>query len=136
MSEQPSQTRDTPSQEFDNNTNSHSDIGTDYPYINYEFNLLTGINITTHNIRGLSSIDKARNWIEHCAENNMHIISLTETKLKESSILILTNPLYFFYVSYHTPTNPAQREASLGTEIMVCRPLQQYIHNIQTWPGT
>src|SRR5260364_252432 len=111
MSEQPSQTRDTPSQELDNDTNSHSDIEMDHLYINYEFNLLTGINITTHNIRKLFSIDKARSWIEHCAENNMHIISLTETKLKESSILTLTNPLYFFYISHHTSTNPAQREA-------------------------
>lgn len=66
----------------------------------------------------------------------MHIISPTETKLKESSTHALTNSLYHFYVSNFIPTNPSQWEASLKTAIMVCNSLQPYIYNIQTWSGT
>ena len=100
------------------------------------FSLNEGINIVTHNIRGLSQLAKLQSWIDFAADSNMHIISLTETKLTESRSKGLSNPKYFIYTSNFQPTLPQQREASLGTALMICRPLQPYIHNIQTLPGT
>src|SRR5205085_12677549 len=50
--------------------------------------------------------------------------------------IALTNPLYKFYTSNYIPVYPKQREASLGTAIMVYCKLQMYIHNIITYPRT
>src|SRR6185295_6321542 len=101
-----------------------------------QLNLNEKINITTHNIRGINNILKMQNWIEYCVESNLHIISITETKLKESTTKSLTNPLYKIYTSNFVPYKSNQRETSLGTAIMVCNQLQPYIHKINTLPGT
>ena len=106
----------------------------DTEQIQFLFN--EGINIVTHNIRGTSQLAKLQSWIEFAADSNMHIISLTETKLTKSRSKGLTNPKYYIYTSNFQPTQPQQYEASLGTALMICRPLQPYIHNIQIWPGT
>ena len=68
-----------------------------------EFNLNDKINIATHNIRGINNILKMQTWIEHCAELNLHIISLTETKLKDTITKSLTNPLYKIFTSNFIP---------------------------------
>jgi len=101
-----------------------------------EFNLNEKINISTHNIRGINEILKMQTWIEYCAESNLHIISLTETKLKESTTRSLTNPLYKIFTSNFTPYKSNQRETSLGTALMICNQLQPYIHKIDTLLGT
>jgi exonuclease III len=101
-----------------------------------ELNLNEKINIATHNVRGINDILKMQTWIEYCIEFNLHIISITETKLKESTTKSLTNPLYKIYTSNFIPYKPNQRETSLGTALMVCNQLQPYIHKINTLPGT
>jgi len=101
-----------------------------------EFNLNEKINIATHNVRGINNTLKMQTWIKYCVESNLHIISITETKLKESTTKSLTNPLYKIYTSNFVPYKSNQRETSLGTAIMVCNQLQPYIHKINTLPGT
>ena len=94
------------------------------------------LNIATHNAQGLTDPLKFQIWLEFCAKNDYHIISITETKLKNSTTASLTNPIYKLYTSNFSPKNQSQREASLGTAIALHKTLQPYIHNIQTYPGT
>src|SRR6185295_11934524 len=101
-----------------------------------QLNLNEKINITTHNIRGINNILKMQNWIEYCIKSNLHIISITEIKLKDSTTKLLTNPFYKVYTSNFLPYDSSQREASLGTALMICNQLQPYIHNINILPGT
>src|SRR6185436_16201363 len=82
-----------------------------------KLNLNKKINITTHNIRGINNILKMQNWIEHCVESDLHIISITETKLKDSVTKSYTNPFYKIYTSNFSPYGSNQREASLGTAL-------------------
>ena len=93
------------------------------------------INIATHNIRGINNILKMQTWIEHCTESNLYLISLTETKLKDSMMKSLTNLLYKIFTSNFVLYKPNQYEASLGTALMVCNQLQSYIHKINTFQG-
>ncbi|CAG8677942.1 6725_t:CDS:2 [Gigaspora margarita] len=53
----------------------------------------------THNIQGLSVNINFQQWLEYCNEQKAHIISITETKWPESTILyiLLTNSLYKIY---------------------------------------
>ncbi|CAG8650386.1 8602_t:CDS:1, partial [Gigaspora rosea] len=67
-------------------------ISTQFPT---NFSLSNGINIVTHNIRGITNTLKMQNWIEYCHENNLHIISITETKLTNLNATYNTNPHYF-----------------------------------------
>jgi len=101
-----------------------------------KLNLNEKINLTTHNIRGLNNTLKMQNWIEHCVESDLYIISITETKLRDSATKSLTNSYYKIYTSNFLPYNLNQRETSLGTALMICNQLQPYIHNINTLPGT
>jgi len=104
---------------------------------NIELNEITNhINITTHNIRGMSQPLKIQNWFEYCAKSNFHIIAVTETKLTNNRTKNLSNPLYHIYSSNFVPYTSQQRDASLGTAIMVCKELQPYIHTINTLPGS
>ena len=74
------QTDSPPHQDTDNLTQpSHS------------FSFTNSITIVTYNIRGATNLLKLQNWIEHCSENNLHIIALTETKLTDSNSF-LSNP--------------------------------------------
>src|SRR5260364_61324 len=98
--------------------------------------ITNNINITTHNIRGMSQPLKIQNWLKYCAKSNFHIIAITETKLTNNRSKNLSNPLYFIYSSNFVPYTSQQRDASLGTAIMVCKELQPYIHNIDTLPGS
>ena len=47
------------------------------------------INFTTHNIRGLNNAVKLQNWIEYCIRENLHLVALSETKLKGKQLLCL-----------------------------------------------
>src|SRR5256885_6285827 len=76
------------------------------------------INFTTHNIRGLNNAVKLQNWIEYCLKENLHLVALSETKLKGKSNS-LTNPFYKFYTSNFTPPNSLYCETALGTALMV-----------------
>jgi len=114
-----------------NSSNIPNNLHSDLP-----INIKDHLNIVTHNIQGLNEPLKLQIWLEHCAKNNYHIISITETKLKNSFISILSNPLYKIYTSNFEPKDNTQREASMGTAIMLHRNLQPYIFNIQTVPGT
>ena len=82
---------DDQSIETPNNTNN----------INNHTLYLNNINITTHNVQGLNDKLKLQLWLEYCNENNYHIISMTETKLAEStsSNFSLRNPYYYIYIS-------------------------------------
>ena len=61
---------------------------------------------------------------------------ISETKLKDSSQASLTNPIYKFFTSNYTPTSQHQREASMGTALMIHNTIQPYIHNIIAFQGT
>ena len=99
-------------------------------------NIKEKINFATHNIRGFNNQIKRQQWITYCLQENLHIISITETKLKESSQLSLTNSAYKIFTSNYTPILHQQRESSLGTALMIHNSVQPYIHNITTFPGT
>ena len=107
---------------------------TDIP-TNNELNMLT---IATHNVQGINDSLKFQTWIEHCNEQNYNIISMTETKIAESKYnkLQFTNPYYYIYTSNCNKTIAKKQESTMGTAIAISRPLQPYIHNIQTEPGT
>src|SRR5437868_7430996 len=102
---------------------------------NNELNKLT---IATHNVQGLNDPLKFQTWIEYCNEKNYNIISMTETKIAESKYnkLQFTNPYYHIYTSNCNKIIAKKQESSMGTAIAISRPLQPYIHNIQTEPGT
>jgi len=102
----------------------------------HTFSFDEGINIATHNIRGLSRVEKVQEWIEFCTEANIHIIALSETKLTPNRVKGLTNPIYGIYTSNFEPYKANQRESSLGAALMICNGLQPYIHNVKTIPGT
>src|SRR5437868_648144 len=63
---------------------------------------------------------------------------MTETKIAESKYnkLQFTNPYYHIYTSNCNKIIAKKQESSMGTAIAISRPLQLYIHNIQTEPGT
>ena len=94
------------------------------------------LRIATHNVQGLTCNIKFQIFLEHCIKSELHIIAMTETKLKNQNTIALSNPLYKIYTSNHIPTKSAPQEASLGTAIAVLPQLQPYIHNIQTCLGT
>ena len=102
---------------------------------NNELNKLT---IATHNIQGLNDPLKFQTWIEYCNKKNYNIISMIETKIAESKYnkLQFTNPYYHIYTSNCNKTIAKKQESSIGTAIAISRPLQPYIYNIQTEPGT
>ena len=99
-------------------------------------NLLQEINIITHNIRGANQLVKMQEWIEHCVDENAHIISITETKLTDRNAIGLMNSIYKIYTSNFTPYTDRQHAASLGTALLVYEKLQPHIHDIKTIPGT
>src|SRR5437868_9550589 len=99
-------------------------------------NIKEKINFAIHNIRGFNNLIKRQQWITYCLQNNLYIISITETKLKESSQLSLTNLIYNIFTSNHDSASDQQRESSLGTALMIHYTVQPYIHNIITFPGT
>ena len=96
---------DSLSVQFNNNdTNNISDQTLDNLFININDHL----NLITHNVQGLNEPLKLQIWLEHCAKNNYHIISITETKFKNSSLSNLSNPLYKIYTSNFIPKDNSQ----------------------------
>src|SRR5437868_12858098 len=83
------------------------------------------INFTTHNIRGLNNAVKLQNWIKYCLKENLHLVVLSETKLKGKSTS-LTNLFYKFYTSNFTPPNTSYHETVLGTALIVHKSIQPY----------
>ena len=104
----------------------------------HQNNLLDNLTITTHNVQGINDKLKLQTWLEHCYRNNYNIISMTETKLADSTHtkFQLANPYYNVYTSNCTSEIAKKQESSMGTAIAISKPLQPYIHNIQTISGT
>jgi hypothetical protein len=102
------------------------------------YNILENIKILTHNIQGANDKLKMQIWLEFCYKNNYNIVSMTETKLAEStySKFKLSNPYYDIYTSNCTSEIMKKQESSMGTLIAVSKFLRPYIHNIKTIPGT
>ena len=115
------------------NTPTHLQIPT--PNQNDLHNFKEKINIATHNIRGINNLTKFHLWIDFCLQEKLHIVSLTETKLKDNPNAT-TNPHYKIFTSNYHPTSTQSRETSLGTAILVHNTIQPYIHDINTLPGT
>ena len=115
------------------NTLTHLQIPT--PNQNALYNFKEKINIATHNIRGINNLTKFHLWIDFCLQEKLHIVSLTETKLKDNPNAT-TNPHYKIFTSNYHPTSTQSRETSLGTAILVHNTIQPYIHDINTLPGT
>ena len=103
-----------------NNISNHNDI---------TITTLEKIKIAIHNIQGLNNLTKLQQWISYCAEENLHIVLIAETKLKQSN-QSFTNLLYKIFTSNHIPTSTQNREASLGTTLMIYNSIQSNIHNI------
>lgn len=101
-------------------------------------NIIDTIKIVTHNVQGLNDKLKMQIWLEFCYKNEYTIISMTETKLAESTQtkFKLSNPYYNIYTSNCTIETAKKQESSMGTAIAILKPLQPYIHNIQTCAGT
>ena len=99
---------------------------------------LQPLQIATHNVQGLNNNLKLKLWLEYCNQKQFHIISITETKLAQSSssLLRLSNPLYKIYTSNCNQESAKERETSMGTAIALHHSIQPYIHNILTVPGT
>jgi exonuclease III len=98
----------------------------------------TSLILTTHNIQGMNDNIKFQQWIEFCKDNQLDIVSITETKLAQSTFLAysLENLYYKVYTSNATIAQTHKRESSMGTAIAITKSLQPFIHNIQTCPGT
>src|SRR5260363_188236 len=97
-------------------------------------NFLDRIHIGTHNVQGINVALKYRNWIEFCNENEIHIMSMTETKIAESSNykFHLANPYYEIYTANSNEEIVNKQESSMGTMIAIKKTMQPYIHN-QGW---
>ena len=85
----------------------------------------TQLRFCTHNVQGLNNDLKLRLWIEYCNEQNLYIISMTETKLAktDSTQIRLFNPYFQIYTSNCTETQANVQPSSLGTAIAVKKDL-------------
>ena len=87
------------------------------------------LNIVTHNVQGYNTPTKRQLWEEFCLKNNLHIISITETKISSSKSKKFLNTPQFTYF-WSSLDNSAE-----GTGIMINNSLKSHIHNIHTHPG-
>src|SRR6185437_6552690 len=87
------------------------------------------INITVLNVQGLSNRTKFQTWLTYCNEENIHIIAMSETKLKQDNKYVLSNSLYKIFMSNYKPTEVRTREASMGMALAIKMDLCLYIHN-------
>jgi len=103
----------------------------------FNFNDNQSLKIITHNVQGINTKLKFQLWLEKVAELGAHIISMTETKLPESTTprSSLSNPLYTIFTANNDNSTGTIREASLGTAIAVHSSIQPYIHTIKQIPG-
>ena len=95
------------------------------------------INIATHNVQGINNKLKWETWLEFCVRENLHIVSLTETKLPEGSAtkLKLLNPYYKIFTANCTETEAKKNPASMGAALANRNPIQPYIQNVQSLPA-
>lgn len=86
----------------------------------------TSLLLATHNIQGMNDNIKFQQWIEFCKDNQLDIISITETKLAQSSFIMnsLTNSYYKIYTSNSTTKQAHKQEACMGTAIAITHSLQ------------
>src|SRR5260364_84400 len=103
----------------------------------FNFNDNQSLKIITHNVQGVNTKLKFQLWLEKATELGAHIISITETKLPESTTprSSFTNPLYTIFTANNDTSTGTVREASLGTAIAVHPSIQPYIHTIKQIPG-
>ena len=103
-----------------------------------KYDVINNIKITTHNVQGINDKLKLQLFLEHCYKKNYTIISMTKTKLAESTYtkLKLVNPYYEVYTSNCTSDVAKKQESSMGTAIAILKFMQPYIHNIQILAGT
>ncbi|CAG8722242.1 33873_t:CDS:2 [Gigaspora margarita] len=105
--------------------------------VHFTLELSQPLKIITHNIQGLGVNIKFQQWLEYYNKQQVHIISMTETKWPESTTpyISLTNPLYKLYIVNCNAETAIQRENSMETAIVLHLNLQPYIHNIDKVPG-
>jgi exonuclease III len=88
------------------------------------------LNIATHNIKGYNQSLKRKLWEEYCLSNNLHIISLTETKISAQNTALQffnTKDFSYFWANLETSAE--------GTCIMINNTIKPHIHNIHTHLG-
>ena len=90
------------------------------------------LSICTHNVRGLNQDLKKQVWEQYCLDNNLNIISLTETKLSQSNQYLTSKP---FRTPYYTYFWSCTKSSKAGTAMMISNHLTPHIHNIITDPG-
>ena len=102
------------------NKNNLSKSSTEYQK---NYNILENIKILTHNIQGANDKLKMQIWLEFCYKNDYNIVSMTETKLAEStySKFKLSNPYYDIYTSNSTSEVIKKQESSMGTLIAISK---------------
>jgi exonuclease III len=88
------------------------------------------LSICTHNVRGLNQDLKKQVWEQYCLENNLNIISLTETKL--SNEYLTTKPHKTPHYTYFWSCTEGSKAE---TALMINNDLTPHIHNIITYPG-
>src|SRR5947199_7692344 len=79
----------------------------------------TSILIATHNIQGMNNITKFQQWIQFCHDSQIDIISITETKLANSTHnkLKFSNSHYKLFFANTTHISKKKQEARMGTAI-------------------
>src|ERR1043165_2026230 len=92
-------------------------------------NFLLKLNITTHNIQGYNTQEKRLLWEDYCLTHNLHIISLTETKISKNTKTKFWNTSHYSYFWSNST------ECKEGTCIMIKNNIKPNIHNIITQPG-
>jgi ribonuclease HI/endonuclease/exonuclease/phosphatase family metal-dependent hydrolase len=99
------------------------------PYQSHNNSNTLTLNIATHNVQGYNTLTKRQLWEEYCLENNLHITSITETKiaLNKSNKFFNTNNFTYYWSCLD---NSAE-----GTAIMINNSLKSHIHKILCCPG-
>src|SRR5262249_20582186 len=81
------------------------------------------------NVQGYNSTQKKLLWEDYCLTHNLHIASLTETKISNNTPTKTFNTQYYTYYWANSTTSKE------GTCIMVQNKIRPHIHNILTHPG-
>jgi hypothetical protein len=87
------------------------------------------LRIATHNVQGYNSNIKRLLWEDYCLTNNLHIISITETKISNITPVKSFNTQHF---TYYWANSTASKE---GTGLMIRNNIRPHIHNVLTHPG-
>ncbi|CAG8706828.1 14046_t:CDS:2, partial [Gigaspora margarita] len=78
----------------------------------FNFNDNQSLKIITHNVQGINTKLKFQLWLEKATELGAHIMSMTETKLPESTTprSSLFNPLYTIFMANNNTSTGTVRE--------------------------